>query len=125
MRSTVLWQRFEGALVFVAALIVLSRETAGLTWWAVVLIFLAPDISMAFFALGSRVGAFAYNAVHIYGMGAFVMALGMALGTPLVAVVGVLWLAHVGFDRMLGYGLKSPEGFNITHLGRIGRRREG
>ena len=35
---------------------------------------------------------------------------------------GGLWLAHVGIDRMLGYGLKQAGGFQDTHLGRIGRR---
>jgi hypothetical protein len=41
--------------------------------------------------------------------------------TPLLVVLGALWLAHSGFDRMLGYGLKSPDGFSFTHLGRIGK----
>lgn len=46
----------------------------------------------------------------------------LLLPAPLPALLGALWLAHSGFDRMLGYGLKSPEGFSITHLGRIGRQ---
>jgi hypothetical protein len=36
------------------------------------------------------------------------------------AVAGV-WAAHIGLDRMLGYGLKYAAGFGYTHLGRIGR----
>jgi hypothetical protein len=27
----------------------------------------------------------------------------------------------VGFDRLLGYGLKYPLGFGYTHLGRVGK----
>jgi Domain of unknown function (DUF4260) len=30
-------------------------------------------------------------------------------------------IAHIGFDRMLGYGLKYASGFGDTHLSRIGR----
>ncbi|WP_460274190.1 DUF4260 family protein [Celeribacter sp. ULVN23_4] len=30
-------------------------------------------------------------------------------------------IPHAGFDRALGYGLKSPEAFVITLLGRIGK----
>jgi hypothetical protein len=41
---------------------------------------------------------------------------------PLLASVGGIWLAHIGMDRALGYGLKHPEGFIHTHLGVIGRR---
>ena len=39
----------------------------------------------------------------------------------------MIWCAHIGFDRALGYGLKSAAGFEFTHLGRIGRgaRRTG
>ncbi len=34
--------------------------------------------------------------------------------------VALVWLAHIGFDRALGYGLKYAEGFGFTHLGRLG-----
>jgi hypothetical protein len=33
----------------------------------------------------------------------------------------MIWLAHIGFDRALGYGLKYVAGFASTHLGRIGK----
>lgn len=36
--------------------------------------------------------------------------------------LALLWVAHVGFDRVLGYGLKYDQ-FTATHLGRIGRTR--
>jgi hypothetical protein len=37
-------------------------------------------------------------------------------------VLALIWAAHVGFDRMLGYGLKYPTAFGDTHMGRIGRQ---
>jgi hypothetical protein len=40
--------------------------------------------------------------------------------TTLFAIAAV-WAAHIGFDRMLGYGLKYSSAFSDTHLGRIGR----
>jgi Domain of unknown function (DUF4260) len=33
--------------------------------------------------------------------------------------VGLIWLAHIGIDRVLGYGLKYPTGFKDTHLSRV------
>jgi hypothetical protein len=33
----------------------------------------------------------------------------------------LVWLAHVGQDRLLGYGLKYDAHFQHTHLGRPGR----
>jgi Domain of unknown function (DUF4260)/Transposase domain (DUF772) len=39
---------------------------------------------------------------------------------PLLSCAGVIWCAHIGFDRALGYGLKYSAGFGFTHLGLIG-----
>lgn len=77
------------------------------------------------YAAGPRVGAAAYNAVHLYAAGALVLAAGLAASSPAAAGIGALWLGHAGLDRLLGYGLKSPLGFERTHLGRIGRARDG
>jgi hypothetical protein len=40
----------------------------------------------------------------------------------LAEALAMIWLAHVGIDRALGYGLKYGDAFNATHLGRIGPR---
>ena len=96
---------------------------SALTVPLAVLAFFAPDLSFAAYLAGPRVGAAIYNLVHLYAFGlATVVAafLWPGAGDPLLTL-GLLWLGHAGFDRMLGYGLKSPEGFRITHLGRIGR----
>jgi hypothetical protein len=34
-------------------------------------------------------------------------------------LVGIIWVAHIGFDRLLGYGLKYETGFKDTHLGKV------
>ena len=34
--------------------------------------------------------------------------------------MALIWVAHIGIDRTLGYGLKYGAGFGFTHLGRIG-----
>lgn len=96
-------------------------ETGGVPWWAALLIFFAPDLSLMAYAFGSRIGAFAYNIVHIYALGLAVIALAMVLKNPALLAAGALLCAHAGFDRLLGYGLKSPDGFAFTHLGPIGR----
>jgi hypothetical protein len=49
------------------------------------------------------------------------IALGILQTEPWLLGLGALWLAHSGFDRLFGYGLKSPDSFSITHLGRIGK----
>lgn len=49
------------------------------------------------------------------------MAPGALTNQPSITALGFLWLAHAGFDRKFGYGLKLSTGFQDTHLGRIGR----
>lgn len=122
MIQAVLWQRVEGLLLFAACLLLCWHWNDILPWWGALLIFFVPDLSFLGYLLGPAAGAFCYNAVHIYGFGAAVLVIGLLMPAPLLVVCGALWLAHSGFDRMLGYGLKSPEGFSFTHLGRIGKQ---
>ncbi|RDE07833.1 DUF4260 domain-containing protein [Pelagibacterium lacus] len=122
MQDTVLWQRLEGAVVFVVGIWLYLLGDGGLTWWLAILVFFVPDLSFSGYLLGPKVGAFTYNLVHVYAFGAAFLVAGTALSLPMLSALGALWIAHSGFDRMLGYGLKSTEGFHFTHLGRIGKQ---
>ena len=121
MSGAVLWQRVEGALVFLGALAILTQDWQPLVWGEALIVFFAPELSFVAYLAGPRVGAAVYNAVHLYGLGLIVMALGALVDQPLIIALGFLWLAHAGFDRMLGYGLKLSSGFQDSHLGRIAR----
>ena len=124
--SAVLWQRIEGGLVFVAALLaVVVQNFMGISgyWWLYLIAFFAPDIGFIGYLAGPKAGATVYNLLHLYGVGLAVAVAGFAIfGSPLYMNIGLLWMAHVGFDRMLGFGLKEPTAFADTHLGRIGRK---
>ena len=121
MTIAVNWQRFEGGLIFLSGLLIYWHYPDVMPWWLAVLVFFAPDLSFAGYALGSRVGSLVYNAVHVYALGGVLIALGLFCAKPMLVCLGGLWFAHSGFDRLLGYGLKSAEGFSFTHLGRIGK----
>lgn len=92
------------------------------SWWIYAALFLAPDLSFAGYLGGPRLGAAVYNAAHSYLLPMTLMTAGFATAAPLVLSIGMIWLAHIGFDRALGYGLKYTEGFGFTHLGRIGKK---
>ncbi|SHH67664.1 DUF4260 domain-containing protein [Cognatishimia maritima] len=115
------WQQAEGAAVFAASLVIYTQVDSPLAWWSALLIFFAPDLSFLAYLKDNRFGARVYNLCHLYGLGALIMALGYVIDASLVAAIGVLLLGHSGFDRMLGYGLKSEESFQSTHLGKIGK----
>lgn len=118
--NPILWQKIEGGVVCAAALVLAGVTQPGWGWWAWLLVFL-PDLAMMAYLAGPKPGAFVYNLFHLYAGGLVLAMLGVLAGQPDVIFLGALWLAHVGFDRAIGYGLKSPSGFQDTHLGRIGR----
>jgi len=111
--------RTEAALLFALALWAYGRWGAG--WGMFALCFLLPDLAFLGYLAGPRVGALAYNACHALIGPLALLALGIVGGERAVLAAALIWLAHVGFDRMLGYGLKYSTGFRSTHLGRIGR----
>ncbi|MBI2517255.1 MAG: DUF4260 domain-containing protein [Opitutae bacterium] len=118
------WLRLEGLAAFFAA--ALLYQHFGLRWFWFGVLFLAPDLSMLGYLAGPRVGAWLYNLAHTYAVAAIVLSAGLLAqlnGAPRTSLLGIglIWCAHIGFDRALGYGLKSAEGFRFTHLGKIGR----
>ena len=76
---------------------------------------------MAAYLAGPRAGAIVYNAAHSYLAPMALMTTGFAISQPLVLSIAMIWLAHIGVDRALGYGLKYSAGFGFTHLGRVGK----
>ncbi|MCG7622916.1 DUF4260 domain-containing protein [Epibacterium sp. Ofav1-8] len=118
------WQKAEGAVICAAGLWLYAGAEAVLPIWGAVLVFFAPDLSFLGYLFGRRVGAICYNLVHVYAAAIVTLVLAHLWQAPLGWELGALWLAHCGLDRMLGYGLKTPQGFEFTHLGRIGRARQ-
>jgi len=120
--------RLEGLALLAAALFLYAQS--GASWRLFAILFLAPDLAFAFYAFGARAGAFAYNTTHST-IGPFVLALASQIDfakpaiaqMPALLPFALIWFAHVGFDRALGYGLKYASGFSDTHLGAIGHKR--
>ena len=46
-------------------------------------------------------------------------AIGASLNQPLIGQLALIWIAHIGLDRAIGYGLKYASGFKETHLARV------
>jgi hypothetical protein len=111
--------RAEGAAALMLACLFYARLGGG--WGLFAVLLLAPDLSLLAYLAGPRVGAAVYNAAHSHVGPALLGVAAWAGGPPILAWLALIWAAHVGLDRMLGYGLKYAAGFHFTHLGRIGR----
>jgi Domain of unknown function (DUF4260) len=108
--------RLEGLLELTAGCIAYQRLYPH-HWGVFALLFLVPDLSLlGYLSSANKASAAFYNLVHSY-----VLPLGMGLiGWERGWVVGVqfalIWLAHISFDRCLGFGLKFPQSFRCTHI---------
>ncbi len=110
------WPRIEGAAAFVAGLWLYGH--LGGQWLLLLPLLLLPDVSLLGYLSGSAIGAFVYNLVHNWAVGLALTAGGLLAAVPVLAIAGAVIVAHVGIDRVLGYGLKHATSFKDTHLQR-------
>lgn len=109
--------RVEGLALLAASVAAYWAMDGG--WGVFALFFLAPDLSFFGYLAGNRVGAAAYNLSHTSALPLLLIVGAVAGPSRAPALVALIWLAHIGFDRVLGFGLKYSTGFKDTHLSRL------
>jgi hypothetical protein len=107
----------EGAAVLAAALVAYAQLDAS--WWAFAALLLIPDVTAAGYLIDTRTGSTGYNIGHTYTLPLALSAAALASGWEIGLALALIWAAHIGLDRALGYGLKYPAAFKDTHLGRV------
>jgi len=113
-----MWLRLEGAAVVAASVVAFQWQLGS--WWLFAAAFLLPDLSMLGYLAGAALGARAYNVAHTYVGPIFLAMYGVSIGRNDVVPWALIWFAHIGLDRLLGFGLKYESAFRETHLGRPG-----
>ncbi len=107
----------EGLAVLAAAVALYAMQ--GFNGWVFALLLLVPDVVMVAYLTSPQVGALVYNLVHFYGWPVLLAVLSLAFGWAIGLQLALIWLAHIGMDRLFGYGYKYPTEFKDTHLGRV------
>ncbi len=119
MKTVLTFERVALGAAFIA-LFILTKDWTGVSWIAFVLLILAPDLSFVAYLAGPKVGAFVYNSLHTWLAPVAATAAAWLADWHYGYGIALIWSAHIGFDRALGYGLKHVTGFKDTHLGSIG-----
>lgn len=104
------------------AVLVLSLYFYGysqFSWGLFFILLFSPDLSMCGYLFNNKIGAMLYNVFHTYILSIGVVICGLLLSSENILAVGLIWSAHIGMDRMIGYGLKYPTEFKDTHLNRV------
>ncbi|MBD3662733.1 DUF4260 domain-containing protein [Sulfitobacter sp. TSTF-M16] len=109
--------RAEG--IALAAICIAAYTQLGGSWGFFALLILAPDVFMIGYLLGNRLGALVYNIGHSTLIPAALGILGFSMDAQAMIGLALIWGAHIGIDRALGYGLKYAAGFKETHLERV------
>ena len=115
--------RVEGAIVLAASAAAYAKLDGG--WEMFALLFFVPDASMMGYFAGNGIGAITYNLGHSYVLPAALGAVGVLSAQHILWALALIWVAHIGLDRMLGYGLKYATAFGDTHLGLHGKAKAG
>jgi len=106
--------RGEGAVWLVASVVLYRQMHAS--WGLFALLFLAPDLFMLGYLANVRVGAAVYNFAHTLLLPGLLLGISVVAARPQLVSYALIWIAHIGIDRLLGFGLKYPTRFKDTHL---------
>jgi Domain of unknown function (DUF4260) len=117
--QTVNLERLEGLALLAASITVYA--IIGPNWILFALLLLTPDLAMIGYLRGPKMGAIAYNIAHLKILPLALGIIGLISNNTLEIQLALIWFAHIGLDRSLGYGLKLETGFTDTTLGRIGK----
>jgi hypothetical protein len=109
--------RLEGFALLIAALILYAH--LRFNGWVLLLLFFSLDVFMVGYLRNTRIGSLVYNMGHTEVAPIILALIGLALEQPVAVQFALIWLGHIGLDRLMGYGLKYPTVFQDTHLQRV------
>ncbi len=107
----------EGLTVFVVVVVLYAHF--AYTWWLFALLLLVPDLSTAAYIINTRIGSAVYNLAHTSTLPLLVAGICFVGDLSFGLQLALIWLAHIGMDRTVGYGLKYATYFKDTHLARV------
>lgn len=112
-----IWIHLEGLILFIFMLYFYFVN--DFNWWVFLIFLFTPDISMLAYLINNSIGAVVYNIFHSYTISIPVLIFGLFMENNMLMVSGIIWCAHIGLDRLCGYGLKYKSDFKHTHLQKL------
>ncbi|TYP99433.1 uncharacterized protein DUF4260 [Tenacibaculum adriaticum] len=112
--------KIEELAQFIFGILLFSQTEYA--WWIFPAFILLPDIGMVGYLFNTKIGAITYNLFHNKAIALTILVTGMfILKNEFYTLIGVILFSHSAMDRFFGYGLKYPDSFKNTHLGKIGK----
>jgi len=111
--------KLEDLAQFILGIFLFSQ--LDFAWWWFPALILLPDIGMLGYIFGPKIGASVYNLFHHKAVAIGIYLLGIFYFGSVITLIGIILFSHAALDRIFGYGLKYPDSFQNTHLGKIGK----
>lgn len=112
-----LFLHLEGLGLLAGSVFFYTNQQFGWGWFALFL--LTPDLVMLVYMINKHWGEVSYNLVHTTIFPLILTVVSVLAGSSLGLQISLIWLAHIGMDRLVGYGFKYPGSFKETHFSRI------
>lgn len=107
----------EGLVLLATTIVFYARlDFAWSLFW---LLLLSPDLSLVPYLINRNWGTHVYNVMHTLALPAMLIAYAFATDWTIGIQLALIWLAHIGMDRSVGYGLKYNDSFGDTHLRKV------
>lgn len=74
---------------------------------------------MVGYLFNHMMGSWIYNIFHTDLFSFAFLLLAIVLVNQTLLAIALIWSAHIGLDRLLGFSLKYPTEFKDTHLNRV------
>ncbi len=117
MKKIIFILRSEALVFFISAIWLYA--VVGASWWMFFILLLAPDVFMVGYFKDSQFGALIYNIGHTYVTPFLLFTVFWIFHIPVLLPISIIWVAHIGMDRLLGFDLKLDTNFKDTYLGNI------
>ena len=115
LTNPVFMRRFEAFAIFVLGLLAYHHFDYG--WGMFALLFFLPDAGAAGYFFNHKAGSTMYNLTHWKVWPLMLGAYGLSTDHDTAKMVAIIWITHIAFDRMLGWGFKTGGSFYQTDMG--------
>ncbi len=109
--------RIEGLTIM--ALSIYFYYYMNFSWLIFIVLLLTPDLATLGYLTSMKIGSILYNLFHTYSTPTIILLISLFINNEFILMISLIWFAHIGMDRMFGYGLKYATNFRDTHLNRV------
>jgi len=108
-------RRVEALVVFTLGL--MAYYYSGYSWLTFTLLFFLPDAGAVGYLKSHKLGSMLYNLTHWIIWPLALGVYGVLTDHSTAKMLAIIWITHVMFDRMLGWGFKTGGSFYQTGMG--------